>query len=104
MPSTKDNLAHFTSDNLHPCFQFLEDCVSGFLFNMLTALAGEKSLYRPLIFNELTALGALSIHGHKVCRLLVQFVSLVVAPRTCHPPTRSAPGAPGLNFEPIIKA
>jgi hypothetical protein len=47
---------------------------------MLTALGGEKSLYRPLIFNKLTALGTLSIHGHKVCRLLGQFVSL---PRLC---------------------
>ena len=72
---------------------------------MLTALAGEKSVFQPLIFNKLTALGTLSIHGHKVCRPLVQFVGL---PRLCPshlPPTRPfRPGRPRDQFEPIIIA
>ena len=61
---------------------------------MLTALAGEKQVFRPLFFNKLTALGALSIHGHKVCRLLVQFVGLVFALAIAAPlPPRTPPGS-----------
>ena len=57
---------------------------------MLTALGGEKPVYRPLVFYKLTALGTLSIHGHKVYWRLVHFVGLVFALALAAP----APGMP----------
>ena len=68
---------------------------------MFSAFGEEKSVYRPLFFSKFSALDTLSIHGHKVCRFLVHFVSLVFAPRTRRSLAR---GAPGLNFRPIIIA
>jgi hypothetical protein len=49
--------------------------VSGFLFRMFSAFGGEKSLFRPFVFNKFSALDTLSDQGHNVALPFLQFVA-----------------------------
>jgi hypothetical protein len=76
LPSTNDILSLRPSDNLHPVILFLELIVSGFILKTFSALGGENSLFRLLIFSNFPGLGALSDKSNNVALPLVQFVCL----------------------------